>query len=241
MSSPTLLTLVCRSIVAVWVAGYLSWNALDLPIDDALPELAARVQARPQVAAPSAEPVSVKAADLVVGRALLDGDGAFPVLHCSYDRFPSFLAYARAMEALGARFVVVRGRRIVGIWDLASNALLESPLEAAFSPRARDYSEEPALGAVARAAVAHFGKGSEVMMVVPRVLDAGLFGGIARALQDSGEQHDAYRELRGRYRPAPGGGVRIELISGLRADGREVAFQMLFDLKEIVGMGGATS
>ncbi len=236
------LRLACRAVVGVWVAGYLGWTALATPPDSVTAELSARVRPEPAasgVAAP-AEPVAIQAADLAAGRALLDGDGAFPALHCSYDRFASFLAYARAMEGLGARFVVVRDRRIVGAWDPAANTLGETPIDASFSPRARDYSEEPALRAVARAATARFGAGAEVMMVVPRALDAGLFGGIARALRDAGEQHGDFRELRGRYRPAPGGGVRIELVSGLRDDGREVPFRVLFDLRDIAGLGDAT-
>ncbi len=241
MRSQRILTALCRGIVACWVAGYLAWSALHAA-STPIPELAARVKPRPSeqsAATAPAEPIAIGAADLVAGGALLDGAGVFPALHCSYDRFPSFLDYARAMESLGARFVVVRGRRIVGTWNLTTNELEETHLDAAFSPRARDYSEEPALRAVASAAAEHFGKGAEIMMVVPRNLDAGLFGGIARALRDAGEQHDAYRELRGRYRPAPGGGVQIELVSGLRADGEEVAFRMLFDLRDIVGLAAA--
>lgn len=238
---PGAMRLACRAVVGVWVAGYLAWSALTTPPDQTS-AVAARVRPAPPagaIAAPS-EPVAIRAADLAAGRALLDGDGAFPALHCSYDRFRSFLEYARAMEGLGARFVVVRDRRIVGAWDPAANTLGETPVDASFSPRARDYSEEPALRAVARAAAERFGAGSEVMMVVPRALDAGLFGGIARTLRDAGEEHGNFRELRGRYRPAPGGGVRIELVSGLREDGREVPFRALFDLRDIAGLGDAT-
>ena len=77
------------------------------------------------------------------------------------------------------------------------------------------------------------------MMVVPRSLDAGLFGGIARALAQAGEPHESFRELHGRYRPASTGGVQIEVISGRRADGGEVSFELLFDLREIAGVEGA--
>ncbi len=238
------LRLACRAVVAVWVAGYLGWTALaTAPAEpEATASAAARVRPRPPLPAASspAEPIAVGAADLAAGRALLDGDGAFPALHCSYDRFSSFLDYARAMEGLGARFVVVRDRRIVGAWDPRANTLGETPVDASFSPRARDYSDEPALRAVARAAGDRFGRGAEVMMVVPRALDAGLFGGIARALREAGERHGAFRELRGRYRPAPDGGVRIELVSGLRDDGSEVPFRALFDLRDIAGLDGVT-
>ena len=237
------LSVVCRCVVVVWVAAYLAWTALSTATEGAPLEAAVAVQPRALTARDAAprraEPIAIEAADLRTGRALLEGNGSFPALHCSYDRFPSFLEYARAMERLGARFVVVRGRRIVGAWDLAQNQLQEAAVEPIFSPRARDYSGEPALRAVVQAAEQRFGEGAEIMMVVPRNLDAGLFGGIARALGQAGEPHDAYRELRGRYRPAADGGVQIELVSGLRQDGREVGFEMLFDLRAIAGLGAA--
>lgn len=79
------------------------------------------------------------------------------------------------------------------------------------------------------------------MMLVPRDIDAGLFGGIARALDARGEPHEAYREVRGRYRRSPRGGVWLELESAVRHDGSEVGLPVVFDLGEIASAGRAPS
>ena len=71
---------------------------------------------------------------------------------------------------------------------------------------------------------------------LPRTVDAGLFGGISRALAGRGDDHQAYREIRGRYQRAPGGGVRLRVDRGTRLDGSEVAMDLLFDL---AGVGAA--
>ena len=65
------------------------------------------------------------------------------------------------------------------------------------------------------------------MMLVPRALDAGLFGGIARALEERGERHADYREIRGRYVRAVAGGVRLRVDAGLHRDGtrREITWE----------------
>ena len=78
-----------------------------------------------------------------------------------------------------------------------------------------------------------------VMMLVPRDVDAGLFGGIARALAARGDRHDRYREIIGRYERAPDGGVRLRVERGLRADGSEVPIGLLFDLTAITRLAGA--
>jgi hypothetical protein len=177
----------------------------------------------------------VAAGDLRSGDALLGG-GAFPVLSCSYDSFPSFRAYARAMSALGARFVVVHQREIVGRVDVETGLVREAAGLAAFSPRARDYTGEPGLSFLARAMRERFGAAAVVMMLVPRSVDAGLFGGIARVLQERGERHQDYREIRGRYERTASG-VRLRVDTGLRRDGREVPLDLLFDLSDIARTG----
>ena len=82
------------------------------------PEPAPPKQAAPE---PAAATTPVLAADLSRGAALLNAGGDFPVLSCSYESFPSFRAYARAMTGLGARFVAVRRRAILGSVDLGLN------------------------------------------------------------------------------------------------------------------------
>jgi hypothetical protein len=190
--------------------------------------------------APPAAATRVAAADISQGAALLDDGGAFPVLSCSYESFPSFLVYARAMSSLGARFVVVRRRQIVGSIDLETGAIGDAALGAAFSPRARDYTGEPDLAKPARRARERFGQGAVVMMLVPREIDAGLFGAIARRLAERGDRHDAYREIRGRYERA-NGGVRLRLEAGIRPDGTRAAMDWLFDLDAIAGAGEAAA
>jgi hypothetical protein len=199
------------------------------PVSLAEPEPAPPAEPEP---APPAAPMQVAAGDVSQGIALLDDGGAFPVLSCSYESFPSFLAYARTMASLGARFVVVRRRQIAGSIDLETGAIGDAEVGAAFSPRARDYTDEPGLAKLARRARARFGQGAVVMMLVPREIDAGLFGGIARLLAERGDHHDAYREIRGRYERA-NGSVLLRVDAGIRPDGTSVAMDLLFDLGAI--------
>ena len=190
---------------------------------------------RPEPAPPAraeSSPRRVDAADLESGGALLAGGGDFPVLSIGYEDFPSFRAYARSMTHLGARFVVIRSRKIVGSVDLETG-VTSSFQGGTFSPRARDYTGEPGLAPLARAARESFGDRSSVMMLVPRQLDAGLFGGLARVLAERGEPHGGLREIRGRYERGPAGGVRLRLEGVVRRDGTRVAVDALFDLAQI--------
>jgi len=192
--------------------------------------------APPERAEPAARQVG--AADVANGGALLDGAGGFPVLSFGYEDFPSFRSYARAMTQLGARFVVVRRREIVGTVDLVTGAT-GSFGGGSFSPRARDYTGEPGLAPLARAARESFGERSVVMMLVPRRLDAGLFGGLARALAERGEPHPGLREIRGRYERAPAGGIHLRVEGAVRRDGTVVPLDALFDLEQITGLAPA--
>jgi hypothetical protein len=172
-------------------------------------------------------------AELAEGTALLDGAGEFPALSCSYEDFAGFRGYARAMIALGARLVVVRDREVVSQVDLDTGAFDPASLGLAFSPRARDYTGEPGLARLARAARERFGDRAVVMMLVPRVLDAGLFGGLAQLLAERGEPRERVREIRGRYERGPGGGVRLRVEAAVRRDGSAVSLDALFDLGQI--------
>jgi hypothetical protein len=188
----------------------------------------------PASPSPSAPPARrVGQAELVEGTALLDGAGEFPALSCSYEDFAGFRGYARAMAALGARLVVVRDREIVGAIDLETGAFGAASLGPGFSPRARDYTGEPGLASLARAARQRFGDRAVVMMLVPRVLDAGLFGGLARLLAERGERREGVREIRGRYERGPGGGVWLRVEAAVRSDGSAVRIDALFDLGQI--------
>jgi len=182
-------------------------------------------------------PHRVASADFAEGEVLLDAAGDFPVLSLSYDAFPSFGAYARAMRRLGARFVVVRSRDILGEIDLESGAIAFSALGGSFSPRARDYSDEPDLARMARTLRKRFGPKAVVMMLVPRSLDAGLFGGVARALEQRGEVRESLREIQGRYERGASGGVQLRLEGALRSDGSRIALDAVFDLTQIQRAG----
>jgi hypothetical protein len=199
------------------------------PEPELTPESEPEAKPRDEIATP------VVAGDLRSGDALLGG-GNFPILSCSYDSFPSFRAYARAMSALGARFVVVQHREIVGSVDIETGLVRDASGLAAFSPRARDYTSEPGLSFLARAMRDRFGAAAVVMMLVPRSVDAGLFGSIARALAERGERHEDYREIRGHYERS-GNRIRLRVESGLRRDGHEVAIDLLFDLADIADTG----
>jgi hypothetical protein len=245
--------LLCQLAVLLWVALYLAWPAPESPggaaaeeiarvmprpdpPDPELPEPDPPASASPPPAPPAAEvepaPTPIGPADVAEGARWLDGEGRFPALSCSYEDFDSFRAYARAMLALGARFVVVRDRRVVGTLDL-EGGWGGAGLDAAFSPRARDYSDEPALADLAREARERYGPGGEVMMLVPRALDAGLFGGIARALAARGRSPDELQEIRARYQRAPGGGVRLRVETAVRRDGGREPLDLVFDLGEM--------
>ncbi len=75
-------------------------------------------------------------------------------------------------------------------------------------------------------------------MLVPRALDAGLFGGIARALEAQGDSAGAYREIQGRYLPPIDAGIRLRVEAGVRRDGSRVPLDLLFDLGQIARAGG---
>lgn len=206
------------------------------PVEPAPPPAEAPPPPRPKPTPPShaeAPPRRVDAADLESGGALLAGSGGFPVLSFGYEDFASFRSYARSMTHLGARFVVIRGRKIVGSVDLETGST-SSFQGGSFSPRARDYTGEPGLAPLAREARESFGDRSSVMMLVPRQLDAGLFGGLARVLAERGEPHGGLREIRGRYERGPAGGVRLRLEGVVRRDGTRVPVDALFDLGQIV-------
>jgi hypothetical protein len=230
------------------VVGWLAALAAALSPAVPLPELpeerlarlrpAPRAIATPPPRAPSRASASVPVrSDYERGETLLDASGSFPVLSARYDGLASFRTYSSAMVERGARFVVVRRREILAEIDIESCAIREGSPRSAFSPRARDYSGEPGLARAERLARARFGGDAKVMMLVPRALDAGLFGGIARAMEHRGDAHANYRELEGRYEHGADGVLRLHVESGTRRDGSQHAFGLVFDLDAITGPG----
>jgi hypothetical protein len=241
-----ILKLASHLVVMLWLGLYLAWPGLQASVEVPAAEPSARIQPRPEEPAQRPEPpdsaasepepprpTRVSQAEISEGARLLDAAGRFPPLSSSYEDFPSFTDYARAMAALGARFVVVRERAIVGSIDPQTAAIGEPSIDRGFSPRARDYTGEPGLARLARAARERFGASAVVMMLVPREIDAGLFGGIARALSHRGESHDGLREIRARYERGPGGRVRLRVDSAVRMDGTRLGMDLLFDLSQI--------
>lgn len=219
-----------RAVAAAWLLAALALFGARLPEAARPREATAPIDASPLAAeAPAEAPLEVGAAELALGAELLDA-GEFPVLVATYAEFPSFRDYALAMHALGARLAVVRERRIVGSVDLEGGELGAGPLAGAFSPRARDYSDEPSLAPLAAAARSRFGPGSEVMLLVPRTVDAAVFGGVAALLGRRGGELGGYREVRARYLRGPGGGVHLRVEAAVRRDGSEVPLGALFDL-----------
>jgi len=250
MSALRLLRPLCVSVAMLWLAAYFAYSAREHATSaEALVELSRIALPLEPPAAPESKPqadsipersphdavANVGSDELAVGERLLAANGSFPVLSAGYDDFRSFRSYARAMHALGARFVVIRDREIVGAADLERGRLEATGSLAGFSPRARNYTGEPALSALTRHARERYGEGAVIRMLVPRKLDAGLFGGIERQLADRGDAYDRYTELRGRYLPAPDGSARFRVESALRTDGTEVALELLFDLGQIAG------
>ncbi len=241
------LAAVSHLIVASWIIGYLAYQGWETgsELTDAqraappsAPVHSTPVSPSPgSPAGPSAaaapEPVSKQA--LALGRELLASGGAFPALNATYEDFSSFRRYAQSMLDLGARFVVVRDRRIVGQADIETGIV--SPFEngASFSPIPRDYSHEPALVTATAAVRREHGRGAQVKMLLPRDLDAGLFGGIAEALAARGEAPELYTEIQGRYEPASGGGVWFRIESGTRSDGETISLSRVFDLSALAG------
>ncbi len=230
-----------------WIEEVLETHAVSEREAQAVPEPEAKVVAaeppapEPAAAESRAEPmpesVAVDPGDLAAGATLLDGQGRFPPLSSSYGDFGSFGAYASAMRSLGARFVVVRQRQIVGDIDPATGAMRDDRADARFSPRARDYSDEPALERASHRARERFGPGARVMMLVPRGIDAALFGAIARRLRAQGDAPSELREIRARYRRGPAGGVELRVEGAERLDGAPVPLDLVFDLSAVAGLG----
>ena len=186
------------------------------------------------LAAPPLPLQTVSEADVARGGTLLTGDEGFPVLESRYEAFGSFGDYARAMQALGARFVVVERHAILGTidpWTLEAGTLADA---AALSPRARDYAGEPALLAASRTVRRRHGNRAEIMMLVPRRIDAALFGGITRALEARGRAPGAYRQILARYERGPGGSLRLRVEAAVGKDGRKEPLPLLFDLSRLV-------
>ncbi len=245
--------LVCHLAVAVWIGAFLAWRAIGLPAAVPVdapqeaqlrplpepPEPAASAPepeaSAPAEAPPTPEVIDVGRAALDRGDALLSDGGSFPVLSFRYDGLGSFRGYARAMERLGARFVVVRQREIVAQVNPDSGALAEPDVDSRFSPRARNYSDEPALSGLARDVRSRFGGEAEVMMLVPRRLDAGLFGGIAEGLAGRGLSHRSLREIQGGYGLGPAGGLGVRIDSAEARDGSRLALGWWIDLETLAG------
>jgi hypothetical protein len=190
----------------------------EAPAPDPELELRPEPEPRGERESPEPSPTRVGPPEFAEGEALLDAAGAFPVLSFSYEDFPSFRDYARAMSALGARFVAVRQRQIVGAVDPAS-----------------DYTGEVGLAPLARVVRERFGPRTVVMMIVPRSFDAGLFGGLSRALAERGVGHEQVREIRGRYLRGAAGGVRLRVEGAVGRDGSALDLEALFDLGQIAG------
>jgi hypothetical protein len=230
--------------VVGWLVGLAAALSPAAPLPE---ERFARLRPEPRAIAPPPPRVPSRAttsvpvrSDFERGEALIDTSGSFPILSARYDGLASFRAYAGAMVERGARFVVVRRREILAEIDIETGEIRAGVPRRAFSPRARDYSGEPGLARAARLARARFGGDAMVMMLVPRALDAGLFGGIAHALERRGEAHASYRELEGRYERGADGGLRLRVESGTHMDGTRRALGFLFDLDAIAGAGGDT-
>lgn len=185
-----------------------------------------------------AAPVPLQAvdeADVARGGSLLTGEAGFPMLESRYEGYGSFRQYARAMQKLGAQFVIVNRREIVSTidpWTLERGTLTNA---AGLSPRARDFAGEPELVLANRTARREHGLRAEVMMLVPRRLDAGLFGGIARALEAKGHEPRSYRQIRARYERGPAGALHLRVEAAVRRDGGEDPLPLLFDINELAG------
>ena len=246
------MALLSTLVVVSWATGYFAWAGSSLappalrqasvePVPHPpAPELSGPNEpvadlVAPPLAEPAPRPVGERG--LALGRELLSSGGAFPALNASYERFGSFREYARSMQRLGARFVVVRDRRIVASADIERADVAEFDSEVAFSPIPRDYSSEPALRETARVARREHGSAARVQMLLPRHLDAGLFGGIAEVLEERGEVPSLYTEIRGFYEPAAGGGVWFRIESGTQSDGLEVELSRSFDLSALARAG----
>jgi len=205
-----------------------------------LAALAPLPEPEPAPAPEASKPRSVVAstADVTRGEALLAGERPFPALSASYAAYGSFQQYAASMVRLGARFVVVRSRAVVGSADLRSGRFGKVAALAGFSPRARNYTDEPALRTLARAAQQRYGAGASLRMIVPRRLDAALFGALARAIEAQGSSLADLREIRGRYHPSAAGGIVLATESLVTRAGKVLPFALRIDLSRVMS-GGA--
>jgi hypothetical protein len=189
----------------------------------------------------------VGAEEIATGEQILSGTSPFPVLSAGYASYGSFARYASSMRSLGARFVVLSEREIAAGVDLERASLEKLGSLEGFSPRARSYSGEPELDRVMKLVRERYGPSASIAMLVPRALDAGLFGGIAGVLEQHGQPAHSVHEVLGRYEPAADGSTRLRVDAALRKDGERIPLDVIFDLDQIASVsrgsasdGGAT-
>ena len=103
--------------------------------------------------------------------------------------------------------------------------------------RARDSRGGRGRATAARAVRERFGNRAVVMMLVPRAIDAGLFGGLSRELERNGETRLGVREIRGRYVRAAAGGIHLRVEDAVRQDGTRIDLEAVFDLGQIWSAG----
>ena len=248
MNLPVGLRILAFATVSLHLAWTLSLLPREAPATDEtvmrLLELA-RLEPEPEPvpeeapAPPPAEPVAepepmvADRYDAARGAASRPGERPFPAVSASYDDLGSFDRYARAMLDLGARFVVVRGMEVVGEVDIHTRRAGPVGALTGFSSRARNYTDEPALRPLSQVATEAFGEGASLRMIVPRRLDAALFGSLARAIESNGRSIDELREIRGRYRRAAGGGIAFATESVVASDGGVTPLRVTIDLSRI--------
>jgi len=172
----------------------------------------------PSTASPT---VVADARVLAAGTRALEDEGSLAPLLMDYDAV-GFADYVDLLRGLGATAVVISGDAdVVGEIDLTSGEISTFRAERPYSPRARDYSDEPEVArTIARVRRELHDESVTILVAVPANVDALLLGALIEKLETLGLDPDGFREFTGRYEQAGGTGLVAHIEHGTTHDGR---------------------
>ena len=229
---------VIVAALGVWGAGYqvdapdvmaASKNAKPPPRPEPEPiEVAVSEAPPPDTASP---PVLASAGLLAAGARALQEEGSLPPLLMDYDAV-GFAHYVEILHGLGATAVVISGEaEVLGEIDLTSGEISAFHAEHPYSPRGRDYSDEPEVArTIARVRRELDDESVTVLVAVPANVDALLLGALIAKLESLGLDPAGFREFTGRYEQADGTGLIAHIEHGITHEGRRHALGVRVDI-----------
>jgi hypothetical protein len=185
---------------------------------------------------------------LAAGARALEEEGSLPPLLMDYDAV-GFAHYVELLRGLGATAVVISGDAdVVGEIDLTSGEISAFRAERPYSPRGRDYSDEPEVArTIARARRELDDESVTILVAVPADVDALLLGALIVKLESLGLEPGGFREFTGRYEQADGAGLVAHIEHGITHDGRRHELGVRVDIgspahtSQVSGRGFARS